>query len=146
MATTGFALSALCIAHERQWRPPDEIVERVRTTLRHLSDSQPHERGWFYHFVDMHSGDRVWKCELSTIDTALLLAGVLTAQQCFESDAEIVRMAQHIYRRVDFKWMLDERTGFLRMGWRPETGFLRAAWINYRENAILQVLGIGAPT
>ncbi len=145
MATTGFGLTALCIAHERQWRARGEITERVRATLRHLADNQAHERGWYYHFVDMHTGDRVWKCELSTIDTALLLAGVLTAQQCFEGDAEIVRLAQRIYNRVDFHWMLDGDTGFLRMGWRPESGFLRSAWINYRENAILHMLAIGSP-
>lgn len=145
MATTGFGLTALCIGHQRQWSKPDEIVERVRTTLRHLANAQTHERGWFYHFVDMHTGDRVWKCELSTIDTALLLAGVLTAQQYFESDADIVSLCQRIYGRVDFHWMLDEATGYLRMGWRPESGFLRSAWVNYRENAILHVLAIGSP-
>ena len=144
MATTGFALTALCIGHARQWKKPAEIAERVRTTLRHLADVQAHERGWYYHFVDMHSGDRVWKCELSTIDTALLLAGVLTAQQCFEQDDEIARMAQRIYDRVDFNWMLDRTTGYLRMGWRPESGFLRSAWTKYRENGILYVLGIGS--
>ena len=146
MATTGFGLSALSIASRREWAKPEEILERVRVTLRHLANVQAHERGWFYHFVDMHTGDRVWKSELSTIDTALLLAGVLTAQQCFIHDAEIVRMAQEIYERVDFHWMLDPATGFLRMGWKPESGFLGAAWVNYRENAILHILAIGSPT
>lgn len=146
MATTGFALTALCIAHERQWRQPPEIAERVRSTLRHLADVQTHERGWYYHFVDMHTGDRVWKCEVSTIDTALLLAGVLTAAQCFQSDADIARMCRRIYERVDFNWMLDPSTGYLRMGWRPESGFLLALWKNYRENSILHILGIASPT
>ena len=77
--------------------------------FRHLANDQPHERGWFYHFVERHTGERAWKSELSTIDTALLLAGVLTAQQYFASDGEIVRMAQEIYERVDFAWMLDPR-------------------------------------
>jgi hypothetical protein len=145
LASTGFALTALCIAHSRRWRPPDEIRERVRLTLRHLANDQPHERGWFYHFVERHTGQRAWKSELSTIDTALLLAGVLTAQQYFMGDAEMVRMAQEIYERVDFAWMLDPGSGCLHMGWRPESGFLRAVWGEYRENAILYVLGIAAP-
>ncbi len=145
-AATGFGLTALCIASRRQWKPPGQIAERVRATLRHLANNQPHERGWYYHFIDMHSGERVWKSELSTIDTALLLGGVLTAQQCFFQDAEIVRVAQEIYDRVDFTWMLDSATGYLRMGWKPETGFLRAAWVDYRENAILHILAIGSPT
>ena len=145
LASTGFALTALCIAYERKWRSPPEIRERVRTTLRHLADVQPHERGWFYHFVERHSGERAWKSELSTIDTALLLAGVLTAQQCFANDGEIARMAQEIYERVDFAWMLDPATGCLRMGWKPESGFLRAIWGEYRENMILYLLGIASP-
>jgi hypothetical protein len=145
LASTGFALTALCIGHTRQWQPPDEIRERVRTTLRYLASVQAHERGWFYHFVERHSGERAWKSELSTIDTALLLAGVLTAQQYFETDGEIVRMAQEIYQRVDFAWMLESSTLCLRMGWKPESGFLRAIWGKYRENLILYVLGIGAP-
>jgi len=146
LACTGFALTALSIGYRREWRAPAEIQGRVRNTLRHLADVQEHERGWFYHFVDTHSGDRVWKSELSTIDTALLLAGVLTAQQCFAADAEIVRLAREIYERVDFAWMLDPDTNFLRMGWRPETGFLRAAWTDYRENLILSALAIASPT
>src|SRR4051794_6793072 len=145
LASTGFALTALCIGHSRGWREPDEIRERVRLTLRHLAYDQSHERGWFYHFVERHTGERAWKSELSTIDTALLLAGVLTAQQYFASDGEIVRMAQEIYDRVDFAWMLDPETLCLRMGWRPESGFLRAIWGEYRENAILYVLGIASP-
>ena len=145
LASTGFALTALCIGHSRRWRPPDEIRERVRLTLRHLANNQPHVRGWFYHFVERHTGERAWKSELSTIDTALLLAGVLTAQQYFASDGEIVRTADEIYERVDFAWMLDPGTLCLRMGWSPERGFLRAIWGEYRENAILSVLGIASP-
>ncbi len=146
LAATGFALTALCIAFRREWHVPAEIQGRVRNTLRHLANVQEHEHGWFYHFVDTHTGERVWKSELSTIDTALLLAGVLCAQQCFVADGEIVRMAQEIYERVDFAWMLDPDTNFLRMGWRPETGFLRAEWRDYRENLILSALAIASPT
>jgi len=146
LASTGFALTALSIGYRREWRAPAEIRERVRHTLRYLAYSQEHVRGWFYHFVDTHTGDRVWKSELSTIDTALLLAGVLTAQQCFAADAEIARIAQEIYERVDFPWMLDAATNFLRMGWKPESGFLRAEWRDYRENLILSALAIASPT
>lgn len=145
LAATGFGLTAYCIGHARRWHPPAEIRERVRNTLRYLANTQPHERGWYYHFVERHSGERAWKSELSTIDTALLLAGVLTAQQCFADDAEIVRMAREIFARVDFAWMLDPATGCLRMGWRPESGFLRAIWGEYRENLILYLLAIASP-
>jgi hypothetical protein len=145
-ALTGFYLTALCIGCERQWKDPHDIRERVRASLRHLSYNQEHVRGWYYHFVNRKSGERIWNSELSTIDTALLLAGVITAQQYFEDDAEIFKLASELYGRVDFPWMLDTRSGLLRMGWTPEKGFLRAYWIDYRENAILEILAIGSPT
>ena len=104
---TGFALTALCIASERRWMDPNQLRERVRATLRHFAYEQDHVRGWYYHFVNLKSGDRAWKSELSTIDTALLLAGVLTAQQYYGNDAEIFNLASEIYERVDFRWMLD---------------------------------------
>lgn len=146
MAATGFGLTALCIAFERRWKNPNEVRERVRTTLRHFAYEQAQRFGWFYHFVDRGTGDRVWNCELSSIDTALLLAGVLTAQECFGSDPEIPRLAQTIYERVNFQWMLDPVTQCLRMGWKPEAGFLRSAWVAYRENMILNLLALGSPT
>jgi len=128
MATTGFSLTALCIGADRRWLDPNELRERVRSTLRHLVYNQPHQRGWYYHFVNWKTGERAWRCELSTIDTALLLAGILTAQQYFADDGEIFRLAQALYERVDFQWMLDKSTGLIRMGWKPETGFLRSVW------------------
>lgn len=146
IALTGFALTAMCIASDRRWIDPNEARERVRSTLRHLADNQEHVRGWYYHFVDRRSGDRAWNCELSTIDTALLIAGVLTAQQYYADDAEIFTLAANVYQRVDFPWILDPRTGLLHMGWFPETGFLRAEWANYVEEAILYLLGIASPT
>jgi hypothetical protein len=146
IGTTGFALTALCIGFARRWTDPNEIRERVRATLRFLAYNQQHQLGWYYHFVNRKSGDRAWKCELSTIDSALLLAGILTAQQCFTDDYEIFQIAQSLYERVDFAWMLDESTNLLRMGWLPESGFLRAEWTDYRENPILNLLAIGSPT
>ena len=80
------------------------------------------------------------------IDTALLLAGVITAQQYYQGDAEIVSLASSVYERVDFNWMLDKRTGLLHMGWTPEKGLLRAEWAAYDEQSILYVLGMGSPT
>lgn len=145
-ANTGFGLTALCIAAERRWQDPNEIHDRVLTTLRHLAYEQEHVRGWFYHFVNRKSGDRVWKSELSTIDTALLLGGVLTAGEFYAGDPEIPRLAKQIYERVDFGWLLDRQNGLLRMGWDPAKGFLRAHWSNYREGTVLYLLAIGSAT
>ena len=145
-ALTGFYLTALCIGHERRWADPNQIRERVRSCLRHLAYNQEHVRGWFYHFVNRKTGGRVWNCEVSSIDTALLLAGVLTVGQYFENDSEIPALAADVYKRVDFPWMFDRQTGYLRMGWTPEKGFLRAEWVDYRENAILHFLAVASPT
>ena len=145
-ALTGFYLTALCIAADRQWKDISEIRNRVRQALRHLLFRQENVRGWYYHFTNRKTGVRIWQSELSTIDTAFLLAGVITAQQFFSNDPEIVQLASALYDRVDFLWMFDQSTGKLRMGWTPETGFLRAQWTDYDENAILTILAIGSAT
>jgi hypothetical protein len=106
----------------------------------------PHERGWFFHFVNLRTGAREWKSELSSIDTALLLAGVLTVRQCLDEEDEVVRHAEAIYRRVDFQWMLAGHPTLLSHGWRPEAGFLDARWGRYCELMILYALGLGSPT
>jgi len=145
-AATGFGLTALCIAAERGWADRTAIRERVLTTLRFYAEQSPHEHGWFYHFVDRQTGERRWRSEISTIDTALLLGGVLTARQYFHRDSEIVRLATLIYERVDFPWMLANDSLLISMGWRPETGFIKSKWSHYSEHTILQLLAIGSPT
>ncbi len=145
VALTGFFFTAMCIACERRWEDPNEIRERVRSSLRHFAGNQDHVRGFYYHFVNRKTGERVWNSELSSIDTALFLAGVLTVQQYFRNDSEIFSLTSHLYERVDFPWLLDRRTGWLRKGWIPEAGFLRGEWDNYSENAVLHILAIGSP-
>jgi hypothetical protein len=106
----------------------------------------PQEHGWFFHFVNLHTGTREWQSELSSIDTALLLGGVLSVKRCFDADPDIVRLADAIYHRVDFQWMLAGDPLLLSMGWKPESGFLTGRWDHYCELMILYVLGIGSPT
>lgn len=144
-AATGFGLTALCIAAERRWVKEAEARERVRTTLRFFAERAEHQHGWFYHWMERTTGERRWKSEFSSIDTALLLGGVLTARQYFRTDAEIVRLATLIYERVDFQWMLAGHPTLLSHGWRPETGFLKPRWDSYSEHLILQLLAIGSP-
>lgn len=146
IAATGFGLTAICIAHERRWLPPDLARERVRTTLRFLLHRAPHKRGWFPHFMDARTGKRIWRSEYSSIDTALLLAGVLTTRAHFRDDAEIDRLATALYNRVDFRWMLAEHPSLLSHGWKPESGFLKPRWDTYSEHLILNLLAIGSPT
>jgi hypothetical protein len=144
IASVGFGLTGLCIAADRGWRPRDELLARARATVRYFAEELAHQHGWFYHFVDMRDGKRVWECEASSIDTALLLAGALTAKQCFEDDAEIARHVDAIYNRLDFEWMLAGHPTLLSMGYRPERGFVKARWDHYCELMILYILGLGA--
>jgi hypothetical protein len=146
IAATGFGLTAICIATERRWVKRDAARERVRTTLRFFADRALQEHGWFYHWMDINSGDRMWKSEVSSIDTALLLAGALTARQYFHDDEEVVRSATTIYERIDFPWMLNGHPTLLSMGWHPESGFIKARWDDYSEHPILYLLAIGSPT
>ncbi len=86
VAATGFGLTALCIAAERKWITSEQARERVRSALRFFSYKAFHKKGWFYHWMDAKTGDRRWKSEVSSIDTALLLGGILTARQYFRND------------------------------------------------------------
>lgn len=146
IAATGFGLTALCIGAENRWVSPELASARVRTTLRFFADRAPQEHGWFYHFMDARTGARRWNSEVSSIDTALLLAGVLTAREAFADDPAIVRLATAIYKRVDFPWMLNGSRLTLSHGWKPETGFLPYRWDTYSELMILYLLAIGSPT
>jgi hypothetical protein len=146
IASTGFGLTAVCIAAERKWINPKEAKERVRATLRFFAEHAEQFHGWFYHWLDAKTGARRWNSEVSSIDTALLLAGVLTARQKFASDALIVRLATKIYERVDFAWMLGGHATLLSHGWKPESGFLKPRWDTYSEDTILYMLAIASPT
>jgi hypothetical protein len=144
IAATGFGLSGLCIGHARRYRNPDEIIERVRQTLRFIWEKLPHEHGFYYHFVDITSGERQWRSEVSSIDTAILICGVLTARQHFR-DAEIQDLATRIYQRVDWDWMLNGGHT-MSMGWNPESGFIEYRWSHYCELMMIYLLALGSPT
>ncbi|HWP99553.1 MAG TPA: glucoamylase family protein [Vicinamibacterales bacterium] len=146
IAATGFGLTGLCIAAVRGWVPRDDAARRARTTLRFFAEGIEHRHGWFYHFVDVRTGERFARSEVSSIDTALLLAGMLTVARCFADAPDIGRLADRIYRRVDFQWMLAGHPLLLSHGWMPERGFLEARWDRYCELMILYLLAIGSPT
>ena len=146
IASTGFALSGLCIAADRNWISPAQARERARKTLDFFANRAFNKNGWFYHWMDAKTGERRWQSEISSIDTALLLGGVLSAKQCFADDAEIVKSATKIYERVDFQWMLNGDQYLLSHGWRPENGFIVSRWNTYSEHSMLYFLAIGSPT
>ena len=144
IASTGFGLAAMCVADHRGWRNSADIRGRVRTTLRFTLREVPHEHGFLYHFIDTESGKRVWNCELSSIDTCLLLCGALTCRTYFP-DSEIQDLATQLYERVDWPWMMNGGNT-LSMGWFPDKGFLKARWNSYCELMMLYLLGMASPT
>jgi len=145
IAASGFALSGLCIAADRGWVTPQQAKERARNSLDYFANKSYHDNGWFYHFVDYNTGERRFNSEISTIDTALLMGGVLTVKQCFKDDKQIVDLADKIYRRIDFKYMQNGHPYLISHGKR-DGQFLNNYWARYSEEAILYLLGIGSPT
>ena len=144
IAATGFGLTALCIGHKRGYADTSQIQSRVSATLSFILNQFTNVNGFYYHFVDINSGARVQNSEVSSIDTAILLCGVLTCRQYFQ-DAQIQSMASQIYNRVNWPWMLNGGTTFS-MGWTPENGFLPTRWDTYSELMMLYLLAIGSTT
>ena len=145
-AASGFALSGYCIAADRGWMPKSEVRARTKNALDFFANRAFQKNGWFYHWMDYDTGERRWNSEISSIDTALLLGGVLTVRNCFNDDKEIVRLADQIYARVDFTWMLNGDPYLLSHGWRPESGWIPNRWNDYSEQMLLYILAIGSPT
>lgn len=145
IAATGFGLTALCIAHKRGYAPADVIEARVAKTLAFHAHSLKHEHGFFCHFNDVRTGAPYPHVEYSSIDTSLLLCGVLTARAYFAQNAGIVRDATLIYERVDWPWMLFDHSRLFDMGWKRDSGFLDAVWNHYCELMMIPLLAMGSP-
>ncbi|MBY5866734.1 glucoamylase family protein [Rhizobium leguminosarum] len=157
IAAVGFALSSYPVGVERLWISREEAAERTVNTLRFFAEARQGEerhatghRGFFYHFLHMDTGHRAWNSELSTIDTALLVAGILTAAQYFnreddETETEIRQFATFIYERVDWRWALN-KGDTIAMGWKPSSGFLRWRYHGFDEAIILYTLALASPT
>jgi hypothetical protein len=156
IAAVGLALSVYPIGVEREFMDRADAVQRTLTTLRFFDGSAQSVdadatgyKGFYYHFLDMKSGRRVWECELSTIDTAFLLAGMLTAAAYFLDDTddehEIRSLADKLYRRTDWQWAQNGGLAVCQ-GWKPESHFLPYRWQGYDEAMFLYVLGLGSPT
>jgi hypothetical protein len=147
-AATGYGLAALPVGVERGWLNRNEASERARTTLRFLL-TMPNERGWLAHFVNKRDGNSVWKSEVSSIDTALIVAGALVCSRYFGDD-HISALTDDLYRRIDWRWMLTNdgtqpNKRVISHGWRPETGFIKHDYSRYSEAILLYLLGMGAP-
>lgn len=157
IASTGFGLASYSIGVENGFITREQAAERVFKTLdwfwKSKQDPQMEGttgyRGFYYHFLHYGTGIRYQQVELSTIDTGLLMAGILTCQSYFDQDNElenrIRELADSLYRRVEWDWaMQNQKT--MSMGWRPESGFIKARWTGYNEAMILLILALGSPT
>jgi hypothetical protein len=156
IAATGFALTAYPVGIEHGWITRAQARERTLATLRFFwtAPQGPQAtgvsgyKGFFYHFLDMQTGLRFRQTELSSIDTALLLGGVLFAGQYFDrpDEAEIRDLAQRIYARCDWRWFQQaDAAKRVSMGWHPESGFIERPWFGYTEGQLLYILALGAP-
>jgi hypothetical protein len=157
IAAVGFGLSAYGVGVERGWITREQALERTLATLRFFDTAPQGEaaagmsghRGFFYHFLDMKTGARFKDTELSSVDTTLLLGGVLFSQSYFDRDdpreAEVRALAERIYRRVEWDWM-QPRPARIGMGWKPESGMLAYDWNGYNEALLVYVLALGSPT
>ena len=156
IGVVGFALSAYPVAVERGWMPRAAAVERSLATLRFFHDSDQSGspeatgfKGFYYHFLDMRTGARVWRSELSMVDSALLIAGALTAGAYFTANTaeeiQLRELADVLYRRVDWRWAQDGGVT-INHGWKPESGFLHYGWDGYNEAIVLYALALGSPT
>jgi hypothetical protein len=156
IAVVGFALSAYTVAVERGWMQRSEAVQRSLAALRFFRNSDQDGRaaatgfkGFYFHFLDMRTGARVWQSELSMVDTALLIAGALSASRYFTADTrdeiELRELVEFLYRRIDWRWaQADADT--IRQGWKPECGFLHYGWEGYSEAILLYALALASPT
>ena len=157
IAAVGLGISSYVVGVERNLISREEAVNKTLTVLNFFHDGQqgPEEdamgyKGFYYHFLHMDTGRRAWESELSTIDTAIFIAGVLTAAYYFnginKEEKDIRKLAESLYRRVDWRWALNEGTVICH-GWKPESGFLDYYWDKgYSEAIILYVLALGSPT
>ncbi|WP_199100923.1 glucoamylase family protein [Dyella sp. ASV21] len=158
IASSGFALTAYGVGVERGYITRDQAIERTLLTLQFFKDAQQDDsedeatgfHGFYYHFLDMHTGKRYARwVELSSVDTTLLLGGVLFAQSYFDratpKEKQIRELADVIYRRVDWTWM-QAKAPLISMGWTPGSKFIPANWKGYNEGMLVYVLALGSPT
>jgi hypothetical protein len=158
IAAVGMALTAYPVGVERKFMARAAAVERTLLTLRFFAASEQSQsetatgyRGFYYHFLDMESGKRAWRSELSSVDTAIFIAGAIVAAQYFDRDTaeetEIRALAKELYERIEWDWMLQDGETLCH-GWRPErdAGFLAYRWEGYDEALVLYLLALGSPT
>ena len=144
IAASGFGLAVLCIGAERGWLDTQAVRKRIETMLTFFNERVGQQRGFFYHFLNMNSGQREWSSEISSIDNAWLMAGVLFASEYYKGTV-LEKRANMIFDRVDWPWMLNGGSTFC-LQWKPEGGFSPGRWDTYAEHPLLYLMAMGAPS
>lgn len=147
IAAVGFALSSYAIGAERGWLDREEALARTKLTFRSLEELPIRNNGWFVHFYDWKTGERVWQSETSSIDTSILIGGMLVADSYWR-DPEIKERTARILAEIDWEWMLTDggakpNSLTFSMGWKPESGFIEARWQEYNELIMLPIQALG---
>lgn len=143
IASVGYGLAAIIIGVEHKWISYEKAEERVSKTLDTFINNVEGENGFYYHFINMETGKREWDCEISIIDTAIFICGVITAGEYFKG--EVKEKAKILYKRINWEWYRNKQTNYFYMGYKPETGFW-GHWDMYAEQIMLYVLGVSSPT
>jgi hypothetical protein len=141
IAATGFGLTALCIGDQRKFIPAGAALDRVFVTLRFLWRKLPNHRGFFFHFANPETGERMFDSEVSSVDTAILLCGLISCREHFRHSA-VAELVNLILARVDWSWLAED-TSLLTHGWTPEVGFLSSRWDYYSELMMMYLLAMG---
>lgn len=143
IASVGYGLAALVIGVEHNWISYKNAYQRANRTLDTFIKNVEGINGFYYHFVNMETAKREWKCEISIIDTAIFICGAITCGEYFGRD--IRKKAELLYKKINWQWYRDEKTNFFYMGYTPEKGFWQK-WDMYAEQLMLYVLGVSSPT
>ncbi len=156
ISATGMGVSCFICAAEKGFMTREEALDRILLVMRFLRNTEQSKsekasgyKGFYYHFLDMETGERFWNCELSTIDTAIMIAGILSAVHYFtgeeEKEKEVCELALELYERIDWQWATNGKN-YISHGWKPRTGFLKYNWDKgFSEAHILYILAMGAP-
>ena len=143
IASVGYGLAALVIGANRNWISYPEAYKRASKTLDTFLNYVEGKNGFYYHFVNIHTGKREWNCEISIIDTAIFICGAILVGEYFQG--QVKQKAEELYKRVDWEWYRNKESNYFYMGYKPETGFW-GHWDMYAEQLMLYVLSVASPT
>lgn len=143
IASVGYGFAALIIGVEHKWISYKKAYNRVNKTLDTFLENVEGKNGFFYHFIDINTGKRVWNCEISIIDTGIFICGAITAGEYFGGEIKV--KVEMLYKKINWRWYTNSSTNQFYMGYSNEKGFW-GAWDMYAEQLMLYVLGVSSPT